>query len=178
MQTKPEQPLPDIIDFSLKVIFIGFNPGLRSAHLGHHYAGRSNRFWKLLFQSDLISQPLRAEDDQRLLSYRYGSINLVDRPTKGAAELNQEELAVGREKLLWKLTTYQPWVACYLGVGVYRHVARQRMVKRGLQKTSVASEVLDFVISSPSGLNRTPFQQQLEKYQELKKLLVRLQRTK
>lgn len=39
--------VPDIIDFGLKVIFIGFNPGIRSSETGHHFAGPSNRFWRL-----------------------------------------------------------------------------------------------------------------------------------
>lgn len=170
-----DQPLSDIIDAKLKILFIGFNPGLRSAHLGYHYAGKSNRFLKFLYKAGLISQPLEAKDDQKLLSYRYGSVNLVDRPSRGAAELTKEDFSLGRESLLRKLQKYQPWIACYLGVGVYQQFTSQRLIERGLQKSSVISGILDFVISSPSGLNRTPMKQQLERYLELKRLLVQLE---
>ncbi|PKM81607.1 MAG: hypothetical protein CVU89_08930 [Firmicutes bacterium HGW-Firmicutes-14] len=44
-KVEEQKPLPDIINSGLKILFIGYNPGLRSAEKGHHYAGRSNRFW-------------------------------------------------------------------------------------------------------------------------------------
>lgn len=33
---------------NLKVIFVGFNPSLKSAETGHHYANPNNLFWKIL----------------------------------------------------------------------------------------------------------------------------------
>ena len=36
------------------MLFVGINPGVRSAQTGHHFAGYSNRFWKLLFAAGLI----------------------------------------------------------------------------------------------------------------------------
>ncbi len=165
------QPLPDLIDYDLYVIFIGFNPGLRSASLGHHYAGKSNRFWSLLYKSGLIPESLTAEEDHKLLSYGYGSVNIVDRPSKGAAELSKEEFEGGREILLAKLIKYHPQIACYLGVGVYQRFPQVKKFERGLQQDSVVPGVLDYVISSPSGLNRTPIEEQLERYKELKQLV-------
>ena len=44
-------PVPDIIADGLLILFVGYNPGLRSAAVGHHFAGGSNRFWKLLHDS-------------------------------------------------------------------------------------------------------------------------------
>lgn len=175
MQEK--QVLPDIIDFGLKAVFIGFNPGLRSAELGHHYAGRSNRFWKFLYESQLIPEPLKAEEDQKLLLYGYGSLNIVDRPSRGADELTKEEFAAGREILHTKLAHYRPWVACYMGVGVYREFAKVRKVQQGLQLAQVVPGVYDFVISSPSGLNRLPIPEQLELYRALKHLMDELSKT-
>ncbi|HBK67626.1 MAG TPA: mismatch-specific DNA-glycosylase, partial [Firmicutes bacterium] len=49
--------LPDYLRKKMKILFIGYNPGLRSAELGHHYAGRSNSFFPFLYQSGLISEP-------------------------------------------------------------------------------------------------------------------------
>ena len=43
--------LRDHLRPDLHVIFVGINPGLRSAAVGHHFAGHSNRFWKLLLDS-------------------------------------------------------------------------------------------------------------------------------
>lgn len=49
--------LPDYLVPKLGILFVGINPGLRSAALGHHYAGPSNRFWKLLYEASLVSEP-------------------------------------------------------------------------------------------------------------------------
>src|SRR5690348_8754158 len=77
------QPLRDRVAPGLRVLFVGINPGIRSATTGHHFAGYSNRFWKLLFASGLIPEPIGAEDDARLLEWGYGITNLVPRPTPG-----------------------------------------------------------------------------------------------
>lgn len=168
------QPLPDIINYNLKVIFIGFNPGQRSAELGHHYAGRSNRFWKFLFKSGLTPVLLRACEDRKLLDYGYGSVNIVDRPSRRAAELTKDEFERGREVLKDKLSKYRPKIACYLGIGVYKEFTKLKKVAQGLQNSHAVSGVLDFVISSPSGLNRIPIEEQLSYYLELKHIINRL----
>lgn len=176
MQEK--QALPDLIDYDLKVVFIGFNPGLRSAEVGHHYAGRSNRFWKFLYEAGLIPEPLKAEEDWKLLRYRFGSLNIVDRPSRGADELTKAEFAAGREVLYAKLAEYRPWIACYMGVGVYREFAKVRNVRQGLQTGQIVPGVLDYVISSPSGLNRLPVAEQLLLYRGLQMLIQKLEKAR
>ena len=49
-----DKGLPDYIRPHMKILFVGINPGKRSAEVGHHYAGYSNRFWKLLYDSGYI----------------------------------------------------------------------------------------------------------------------------
>ena len=57
-------PLPALIHFfrlhppGVAVLFVGINPGVRSSLTGHHFAGYSNRFWKLLFESRLVPEPI------------------------------------------------------------------------------------------------------------------------
>ena len=50
---------------------------MRSEAIGHHFAGYSNRFWKLLYESRLVPEPIRAEDDDRLPEWGFGITNLV-----------------------------------------------------------------------------------------------------
>jgi mismatch-specific thymine-DNA glycosylase len=50
--------LRDRIRPGLQILFVGINPGVRSATTGHHFAGFSNRFWKLLFESGLVPEPV------------------------------------------------------------------------------------------------------------------------
>ena len=72
------------------VLFVGINPGVRSALTGHHFAGFSNRFWKLLFQSGLVPERVTYLDDDRLPEWGYGITNIVARATRGIDELRPE----------------------------------------------------------------------------------------
>ena len=58
--------LQDRIAQGVRVLLVGINPGVRSAQTGHHFAGPSNRFWKLLFDSGLVPERLSYLDDVRL----------------------------------------------------------------------------------------------------------------
>lgn len=161
----------DIIDYNLKILFIGFNPGLRSAETGHHFAGYSNRFWKLLHQSGLTPQQFRPEEDRLLLSLGLGITNIVARPSREASELTKEEYGAGREELTRKLIVYHPRIACYEGIGVYREFAQRKAIACGKQSLNIVDGVIDFVVPSPSGKNPILFSKQLEYYQELKQMV-------
>jgi double-stranded uracil-DNA glycosylase len=162
--------LPDVIKPDLEILFIGFNPSLRSAELGHHFSGPSNRFWRLLAESGLTAHRFRPEEDHTLLELGYGITNIVPRPTRTALEITKLEYEQGRKELRQKLVYYQPTIACYVGVGVYRAFARLSSVPCGAQASSVVSGVSDFVVSSSSGLNRIPLEQQLAGFVALKNL--------
>lgn len=160
----------DIIDYNLKILFVGFNPGLRSAETGHHFAGYSNRFWKLLHQSGLTPKQFQPEEGRLLLSLGLGITNIVARPSREAAEITKEEYAAGREELKRKLASYAPCIACYEGIGVYRQFAQVKDIVCGRQTQSVVAGIIDFVVPSPSGKNPILFGKQLEYYWELKRL--------
>jgi G:T/U-mismatch repair DNA glycosylase len=83
--------LRDRLQMRTRVLFVGINPGLTSARVGHHFAGPSNRFWRLLFDSGLTPERLRPEDDHRLVTWGYGLTNLVPRATAGIDTLRREE---------------------------------------------------------------------------------------
>ena len=166
--------LPDIIDYDLHIVFVGYNPGLLSAELGHHYAGKSNGFWKLLAEAGLTPHRFRPEEDRQLLSLGLGSVNIVDRPTRGASELSREEFQAGAARLHALLVEYRPKIACYLGLGVYRMFTGRKEVCTGLQEISAVPGVLDYVCSSPSGLNRIPYSEQLWCFTGLRQLLDRI----
>jgi len=162
--------VPDVIQPGLTLLFIGFNPSLVSAEKGHHFAGPSNRFWGLLFDAGLTDRKYRAEEDQALLKLGYGITNIVARPTKAATEITRSEYEQGRIALQKKLAAYEPKIACYVGIGVYRQFARTASVACGLQPSSVVEGIADFVVSSSSGLNRIPLAQQRFWFSELKEL--------
>lgn len=163
--------LVDIIDYKLKVLFIGYNPSLTSAKVGHHYAGKNNFFWKLLNDADFTPYKFKAEEDEKLLSLGIGSVNIVDRPTKASAELTKKDFAEGSEKLKYLLDKYKPQVACYLGIGVYKSFSGRKDIHCGRQQESVISGIIDYVCSNPSGLNRIPYIEQLICFKNLKELI-------
>src|ERR1041385_3799494 len=87
--------LRDRVRPPIRVLFVGINPGLRSAALGHHFAGYSNQFWKLLYDSRLVPERIGTEDDWRLPEWGYGITNLIPRATAGIDSLRREEYVSG-----------------------------------------------------------------------------------
>ncbi len=146
--------LPDYLGIEPRILFIGYNPGSRSAALGHHYAGRGNSFFPLLYRTGLVREPLTFLDDARLLpEYGYGLTNLVRRPTAGMKDLKAADYAEGTRRLLRVLQGCRPRIAAYVGIGVYRRFSGRPRVCLGRQDRSVLEGVIDFVLPSTSGLN-------------------------
>ncbi len=144
----------------MRVLFVGINPGLRSAATGHHFAGPSNRFWKLLFDSALVPQPLAHEEDGRLPEWGYGITNIVPRPTAGINELRPHEYRAGAAVLLRKVEKYRPRVLALVGVTVWRALleameisdARRRPIFLGFQPEEIHGAQV-CVLPNPSGRN-------------------------
>ena len=138
----------------MRVLFVGINPGVRSALTGHHFAGFSNRFWKLLYDSRLVPEPISYEDDDRLPDWGYGITNIVPRPTPGIDTLERQEFAAGRVTLRRKILRYRPAVVALVGVTVFRALFPERKdgVALGLQNERVGHSRV-FVVPNPSGRN-------------------------
>lgn len=157
----------------LRIIFIGFNPSLTSYQRGFNYAGRNNRFYRILYESGLTERLFRPEESPELLKYGYGFTNIVTRPTKRADEIRPEEYREGRLMLRKKLQHYQPRIACYVGKGVYTQFSRRQGsdVPWGLQQDCCVEGVQDFVGPSSSGLVRMKLVEQVAIYRRLAILL-------
>lgn len=114
--------LKDRIAPGVRVLFIGINPGVRSAETGHHFAGASNRFWKLLWESGLVPEPLTYEHDDRLPEFGFGITNIIARPSPGIDVLKPAEYVAGWEVLERKIDKYRPEILAIVGVTVYRAI--------------------------------------------------------
>ncbi|KAK4543975.1 hypothetical protein LTR36_004749 [Oleoguttula mirabilis] len=126
--------LTDILEPNLICIFVGTNPGIRTATAGHAYAHPSNSFWKLLHASGCTDVRLRPENDVDLPKwYAMGNTNIVERPSKDAAELSKSEMAAGTPILEEKVRRYRPEAVCIVGKGIWEAVWRWRH-KRELKK--------------------------------------------
>jgi len=146
--------LRDRIRADVRVLFVGINPGVRSALMGHHFAGFSNRFWKLLYESGLVPEPIGFADDDRLPEWGYGITNIVARPTPGIDTLTREEYVAGRVRLRRKVLRYRPAIVAMVGVTVYRamYPERRGAVQLDLQEDRIGASQL-FVLPNPSGRN-------------------------
>ena len=114
--------LQDRIRPGLRVLFVGINPGVRSAITGHHFAGYSNRFWKLLSDSKLAPEPITYEDDVRLPEWGLGITNLIARPSPGIDQLRPAEYLDAWKILDRKIRRYGPEVVAFVGVTLYRAI--------------------------------------------------------
>lgn len=144
--------LPDILADDLDVIFCGINPGLRAANAGHHFVGRSNRFWKVLHLAGFTPDELSPEDDHRILAYKCGLTTAVARPTAGADELAKADFVAGSRVLTAKIERFAPRYIAFLGKAAISAIQQQPNIPWGLQPTSFGG-ALAWVLPNPSGRN-------------------------
>lgn len=153
--TLARQRLTDHISPGVRILFVGINPGLRSAATGHHFAGHSNRFWKLLFESKLTPEPLTHQDDWRLPDWGLGLTNIIQRPSAGIDVLKPREYIAGRKRLIATVKHYRPHAVALLGVTIYRTLFpeyRTGRISLGWQDKPLADCPV-FVLPNPSGRN-------------------------
>jgi len=143
--------LPDYLQPGLRLVFVGFNPSMRSAAVGHYYAGPGNLFWPLLYESGLLPTPLTYAEDARILEFGIGLTDLVKRPTPSSAHLSPGEARAGVPQLHAKLVAYAPRVVCFNGKGVYAWYTN-RPVDVGPQTDTIGAARL-FVVPSTSARN-------------------------
>ena len=56
----------DLIDYNLKVLFCGINPGIWSGATGFHFAKPGNRFWKTLHAAGFSDRLLHPSEEHEL----------------------------------------------------------------------------------------------------------------
>jgi TDG/mug DNA glycosylase family protein len=159
--------VPDLLRPGLKIIFVGFNPGIRSGETGHHFANPSNRFWKILYEAGLTPRKYTPEEDGLLLELGMGITNIVPRTTRAAADITPEEFKEGREKLVQKLKIYRPQIVCLVGKGVYQAYSGKKQAPWGYQTDNTIPGIRDFVAPNTSGLVRMSLDQLVSIYRML-----------
>lgn len=146
-----KKSLPDYVKPGLRLLFIGINPGIYSAEVGHYFARPGNLFWWALSNSGLVPRAVGPEDDARLLPWGIGLTDVVKRPTNSSGDLRQDEFDAGAKTIVHALETYQPGVACFVGIlGATAFVGRQ--VKAGPLAERMGRTRL-FAVPSPSRRN-------------------------
>jgi TDG/mug DNA glycosylase family protein len=145
--------LKDVIVEQAQLMLIGINPSLRSGAVGHHFAGKGNPFWRLLYEAKLVPQPLTYEQDHRLGAFGIALTNLCPRATRAASELTPAEIAAGRRALARKIQRWRPRVVAFIGLSLYQaYFGLSRSGGAGAKTETIAGAAV-FVVPNPSGLN-------------------------
>jgi len=182
--------LTDRIEPGVRVLLVGINPGVRSAQTGHHFAGPSNRFWKLAYEAGLIPEPITHEGDVRLPEWGLGITNLVARPSPGIDDIRPQEYLQGWAALQQKIAKFRPEVVAFVGVTLYRALwkvlgqtalgapklrgARAPVITPGFQHATIHGARV-FVLPNPSGRNANfSYQEMLDAFKALRRAIRRL----
>ena len=147
------QSLPDVLEPGLSVVFCGINPGLRAASTGHHFAGRGNRFWRVLHLAGFTPQQILPEDDHTLLRYGCGLTAVVPRATAQAAELSRSEIELAGDAFRRKIEQFAPRHVVFLGKMAVSALCGTRDIEWGRQAKPFGGACA-WVVPNPSGLNR------------------------
>jgi TDG/mug DNA glycosylase family protein len=153
--------VPDLLpaaDQSLRLLFVGINPGLWTAATQTHFARPGNRFYPALLAAGIIEQPVdpsagMTDADRAVLRRRgIGITNVVARATARADELTAEELRAGGVRLRELVAEREPVVVAVAGVTAYRTAFGERSARVG-EQPSTWGRTRVFVVPNPSGLN-------------------------
>ncbi len=150
--------LPDLIGPGTRLLFVGINPGLRTAAVQTHFGKPGNRFWPALLLAGVIDEPVDVHEPMteevkaRLVARGIGITNLVPWATARADELTGAELREGAARLLATVEEVRPRVVAVLGITAYRSAFGRPKAVAGRQPERLGPAEL-WVAPNPSGLN-------------------------
>jgi TDG/mug DNA glycosylase family protein len=139
------------------ILFVGINPHPGSFSRGVPFSNNKN-FWYNLSRAGLIDNPvedLRNEDNLRKVYsvdfpdvYRYGFLNLVDRPTINTTGLKKGEERDGVARIHNAIMTTKPRIVCFIGKVTYATFSGKKEFSIGLQDSRIHDSLV-FVASFP-----------------------------
>jgi TDG/mug DNA glycosylase family protein len=150
--------LPDLVGPGVRLVFVGINPGLRTAATQIHFGNPGNRFRPALVEAGLLEPPadgrpgMTETDLATLVERRVAITNLVPFATARADELTRDQLLAGRARLEGFVVRHRPRVVAMLGITAYRSAFERRHATPGRQPEAIGEAVL-WVVPNPSGLN-------------------------
>jgi TDG/mug DNA glycosylase family protein len=150
--------VPYLIGGRVRLLFVGINPGLRSAAVQSHFAPRGNRFYPALLRAGVVdhlidaSMGMSVSDRDDLVGRGIGITNLVRRASARADELGPDELAEGGRALVDQARRWKPKAVAILGITAYKMAFHRPRAVPGRQPTDLGGSAL-WVVPNPSGRN-------------------------
>lgn len=139
--------LPDILKLGLKVVFCGTAVGDESTRVGAYYAGRGNKFWKVLFRIGLTPRLLDPHEFRTLPEYGIGLTDLVKTRSGSDASISSSDFDVA--SFHSKIKRLAPIVVAFNGKRAAQEFL-DRPVAFGQQPEKIG-QTLIFVLPSTSG---------------------------
>jgi TDG/mug DNA glycosylase family protein len=152
LEAARDRTIENVIARDLRVLFCGINPGLYSGATGWHFARPGNRFWRVLHESGFTDRVLHPSEQFLLPHFGLGITNLVNRTTATAAELSDDELRAGGQRLRPLVAEWTPAWLAVVGVSAYRVAFADPTAQVGRQALTVGDTRV-WVLPNPSGLN-------------------------
>jgi TDG/mug DNA glycosylase family protein len=150
--------VPDLLGPGTRLLFVGINPGLRTAATQTHFGHPVNRFYPALLRAGIVEEPVDVTDPMtdevraRLVARGIGITNLVRRATARADEVTAAELRAGARQLVALVERVRPPVVAVLGITAYRSAFSRPRALPGRQPQPLGPAEL-WVVPNPSGLN-------------------------
>ncbi len=109
--------LPELLRPGLDLVFVGINPGERSARAGHYYGHPDTGFWPALSASGLVPEPLgpvQPEDDRRLPACcGIGFTDVVKRVVTDSTRVGAAELRAAAPAFRRRIAYASPRAVCF-----------------------------------------------------------------
>lgn len=150
--------IPDLVGDSVRLLFVGINPGLQTAATETPFAHAGNRFYPALRQAGIydapgdVAQGMSAAERRRFTAAGLGVTNLVNRATARADELSRAELRAGADALEDRVASWHPQAVAVVGLTAYRTGFSRPHAVSGRQRERLGGVAL-WVLPNPSGLN-------------------------
>lgn len=109
--------LQDILptDKKLKALFIGKVPTPNSVTEGHYFKGRQGTmFWNKLKKYSIYNAPVGSHEDEYLLEYGYGIVDIAKIPKEYGKEPSKEEYKGGAKRISYVINLYKPKVIVFI----------------------------------------------------------------
>ena len=101
--------LQDLLQDSLRVVLCGTAVGTASAMAGAYYAHKQNKFWKILYETGLIPEPMQPQQYRELLKHRIGLTDFVKTHSGMDHQIPLSELtAISRARLSASIAKFRP----------------------------------------------------------------------
>ena len=149
---QPDARLADVIQPGLRVLFCGINPGLLAASSGHHFAGRGNRFWRVMHLSGFTPHQLAPQDSAEVLRLGCGLTTVVARPTAREDQIDPGEYQAAASGFAQRIADHAPAFVAFLGKPAWSALSGQRQVAWGPQSATMGRSAV-WVLPNPSGRN-------------------------